>query len=72
MCVLRFYFLAASTLQVHKLHPEPSTMVGELTINGVEFWKWIDDQTIVIVTATSVSHWNIKTSVFLFLVYSSK
>lgn len=52
---------AASTLQVHKLHPE-AAMVGELTVNGVEYWKWIDEQTIVIVTAACVSHWNIKTN----------
>jgi hypothetical protein len=54
---------AASTLQVHKLHPE-SSMVGELTVNGVEFWKWIDESTIVVVTATTVSHWNITTSIY--------
>jgi hypothetical protein len=41
-------------------------MVGELTVNGVEFWKWIDEYTIVIVTATAVSHWDIRTSIFLF------
>lgn len=44
-------------------------MVGELTVAGVEFWKWIDEQTIVIVTGTSVSHWNIKTSMFFVILF---
>lgn len=67
--VLRVSRVAASTLQVHKLHPD-AAMVGELTVNGVEYWKWIDEQTIVIVTAACVSHWNIKTSMLLVLVLS--
>jgi len=49
---------AGSLLQVHRLHPE-SSMIGELNLSGVEFWKWIDDQRLVLVTATHVSHWNV-------------
>lgn len=42
-------------------------MLGEHNMGqeAVEFWKWVDDNTIALVTSTAVWHWEVTKSVYL-------
>jgi clathrin heavy chain len=56
---------AGSVLQVFDLGAEPAKKLADYThpdADRVEFWKWIDEQTIAVVTSRSVFHWVVPAS----------
>eukprot|EP01127_Copromyxa_protea_P002769 TRINITY_DN1272_c0_g1_i1.p1 TRINITY_DN1272_c0_g1~~TRINITY_DN1272_c0_g1_i1.p1 ORF type:complete len:1717 (+),score=471.10 TRINITY_DN1272_c0_g1_i1:887-6037(+) len=55
-----FSVRAGGLIQVYQLQPQQK-LLGEHNMGqeAVEFWKWVDETTIALVTSTAVYHWEV-------------
>lgn len=56
---MSFPFLAGRTLQIFNIEMK-SKMKAHTMVEDVTFWKWINVNTVALVTDTAVFHWGME------------
>lgn len=57
--MMSFHFLAGRTLQIFNIEMK-SKMKAHTMVEDVTFWKWINVNTVALVTDTAVFHWGME------------
>ena len=63
-CTLLSLSLAGKSLQIFNIEMK-SKMKAHQMVEDVMFWKWVNLNTIALVTETSVYHWSMEGELYL-------
>lgn len=65
-----FFFVAGRTLQIFNIEMK-SKMKAHTMVEDVTFWKWINVNTLALVTDSTVYHWSMEGSVLINSIFSN-